>query len=100
LAQFNSQTAIVRPSFIYIYIYIYKTLRFTSKEALCSGSKIWTVHKRDALIHTASGTNAILKPLLGVTILARTTNFDISNILKVENILEDLNVIKRNGKII
>jgi hypothetical protein len=61
----------------------------TSKAALCYGSEIWTVNKRDAQKLEAAQTT-FLRPLLGLTRLDRQRNSDIRNRLKVDNILEDI----------
>ena len=40
----------------------------------------------------------LLRPLLGLTILDRPINFDISNIPKVENMLDDIQCNKKKWR--
>lgn len=78
MAQFYTHTAINFQIFPHT-----RNFAITSKEVLCYGSKIWTIHKRNALIHEVEQIT-FLRPLLCLTKLDRLISFEISNILKVE----------------
>jgi hypothetical protein len=59
----------------------------TSKAALCYGSEVWIINKRNAQKLEAAQMR-FLRPLLGLTRLYRQRNSDIRNRLKVDNILK------------
>jgi hypothetical protein len=61
----------------------------TSKAALCYGSKVWTINKRDSQKLEAAQMR-FLTPLLDLTRLNRQRNSHIRNRLKVDNISEDI----------
>jgi hypothetical protein len=61
----------------------------TSKAALCYGSEVWIVNKRDSQKLEAAQMR-FLRPLLGLTRLDRQRNTDIHNRLKVDNMLKNI----------
>jgi hypothetical protein len=67
----------------------------TSKAALCHGSEVWIINKRNAQKLEVVQMR-FLRPLLGLTRLDRQRNFDIRNRLKADNILEDIISYQKN----
>jgi hypothetical protein len=67
----------------------------TSKAALCYGSEVCIISKRNAQKLEAAQI-IFLRPLLGLTSLDRQRNSDIRNRLKVDNILEDIISYQKN----
>jgi hypothetical protein len=66
----------------------------TSKASLCYGSENWIINKRDAQKLEVAQMR-FLRPLLGLTRLDRQRNPEIRNILKVDNIVEDIKQYQR-----
>jgi hypothetical protein len=66
-----------------------------SKAALCYGSEVWIINRRDTQKLEAAQMR-FLRPLLGLTRLDRQRNSDIRNTLKVDNILEDIISYQKN----
>jgi hypothetical protein len=67
----------------------------TSKAALCYGSKVWIINKRD-IRKLEAAQMRLLRPLLGLTRLDRQRNSDIRYRLKVNKILEDIMSYHKN----
>jgi hypothetical protein len=61
----------------------------TAKASLCYGSENWIINKKDDPKPEAEQ-KRFMRPLLGLTRLGRQRNPDISNRLKVDNIVEDI----------
>jgi hypothetical protein len=72
-----------------------RTHNITFKAALCYGSEVLTINKRDIQKLEAAQIR-FLRPLLGLTRLDRQRNSDIHNRLKVDNILEDIISYQKN----
>jgi hypothetical protein len=69
----------------------------TCKAGLCYSSENWILNNRG--IHTGSCTYESLETLLGLTRLDRQRKPDIRNRLKVDNLVEDIKLSTKTGKI-
>jgi hypothetical protein len=67
----------------------------TSKAALCYGSEVWIINKRDAQKLQVAQMR-FLRPLIGLTRFDCQRNCDICNRLKVDNILQDIISYQKN----